>query len=234
MNYLIKYASRGRPKWFKRHIQNIVRTIATKNYLILVSCDVNDATMNNPDIRAFCSHYQIKLCYGNSTSKVEAINADIADCGYKWDILINTSDDMCFVVQAWDKILENKIKSVWGNSLDFFAHFNDGYTKDALATMSILGYDYYMRDGYVYHNSYKSFSCDAEAYYVAILRDKHHYFDTVLFKHQHPANTPLPNDETYRINSTYTKHDTDNYFHRLNNNFFTGFVGTTIFDKHKR
>jgi len=219
MRFLIKFASRGRPLWFKKAVENILVTIKTQNFEILVTADLDDHSMNNPEIKAFvdCSRNTF-IVYGHSESKIDAINRDMDQAG-EWDILVNMSDDMLFVLEGWDRMMERRIRDIWGYSFDFFAHFNDGYAKDALATMSIMGRDYYKRDGYIYHPSYKSFSCDAEAYYVAIMRGRHHYFDDELFVHQHPANRPVPNDDTYRRNALATEADTKNYWERLNRYF---------------
>lgn len=212
---LIKYATRGRPVWFKKAILNILSTIVTQEYKILVSADLDDTTMNSADIIAFTAQYpKITLIHGNSKSKVEAINADM-EFSENWDILVNMSDDMFFTVKGWDDIISKRTEEVWGDSLNWFAHFNDGYTKDLLPTMSIMGREYYEREGYIYHPSYRSFSCDAEAMYVAIMRGRYHYFPEVLFLHQHPANMPKHGDNTYHINSLHTPHDTANYFERL-------------------
>ncbi len=216
---LIKYATRGRPQWFKRAISNIMETISTDDYMILVSADLDDLTMNTPDIIQFCAqHPQITIIHGNSKNKVEAINRDMEFAG-DWDILVNMSDDMWFKVRGWDNIIKQRTQEVWGRSLFWFAHFNDGYAKDALPTMSIMGREYFECDGYIYHPSYRSFSCDAEAMYVAMMRQRYRYFDEILFLHQHPANTPVSNDATYRTNSLHTPHDTKNYFERLNRFF---------------
>lgn len=219
MRLLIKYATRGRPIWFKKTIDNILSTITTNDFKILVSADSDDASMNNQDIKIFVTKSKsIDLFYGKSESKVHAINRDMEHSG-DWDILINMSDDMYFLAKGWDEKMIDLINSIWVDSLDFFAHFNDGYVGEALPTMSIIGRAYYDRDGYIYHPSYKSFSCDAEAMYVAQMRGRHHYFSDVFFLHQHPSNSPTHNDRTYTINSKASAHDTKNYFQRLNRYF---------------
>jgi len=219
MRLLIKYATRGRPIWFKKVIENIISTISTTDFKILVSADSDDASMNNHDIKNFVSTFvNIQIFYGDSKSKIEAINKDMEYSG-EWDLLINMSDDMHFVVKGWDIKMVDCITKVWGYSLDFFAHFNDGYVGEALPTMSIMGRTYYERDGYIYHPSYKSFSSDAEAMYVAMMRGRHHYFKDVLFLHQNHKNRPARNDKTYTINSKHTAHDTKNYFQRLTRYF---------------
>lgn len=221
MRWLINFATRGRPVFFKKAIDNILATIQTEKFQILVTADLDDPTMFSEDMKQWVlskRRGQIDMILGYSESKIDAINKNVK-YAKDWDVLLNMSDDMVFVRQNWDRAMEISIRHIWGFSFDFFAHFNDGYAKDALATMSVIGRDYYKRDGYVYHPSYKSFSCDAEAYYVAIMRGRHHYFEDELFLHQHPANRPLPSDETYRRNALATEHDTKLYWERLNRFF---------------
>jgi hypothetical protein len=234
---LIKFASRGRSEFFKRAIANIHSTISTQEFKILVTADSDDDAMNTRDIQHFCDHHEkVTIIFGTSTSKVNAINRDMEHAG-EWDILINMSDDMHFVKQGWDSVLKQRIKEVWGKSLDFFAHFNDGYVGDALATMSIIGRDYYKRDGYVYYPEYKSFSCDAEAYFVAKTRGCHYYFDEVIFKHQHPTYAPMPQDMTYQRNSLATPHDLVVYWGRLHSDFGMkeeGYSSPFLWDQFKK
>ncbi len=234
---LIKYATRNRYKWFMRAIANIHNTIHTKDFQILVSADIDDPTMNNLDVKNFCERWDnVKIVYGNSKSKIEAINADMDQADPSWDLLVNMSDDMCFMVDGWDSIIRQRIKDTWGDSTDCFVHFNDGYTKDALSSMSIIGKDYYKRDNYIYFPEYRSFSCDAEAYFVAKVRGRHKYFEEIIFRHQHPANTPVINDDLYAKNSLHTPHDTQLYWRRLHADFGMkeeGFTGPFPWDKYK-
>lgn len=220
MKYLIKLATRGRRIAFLRAIENIQQTFVGENYEILVSGDFDDPEMNNPDIIKFCKATKnITLVLWRSTSKVEAINRDM-EYAHPWDVLINFSDDMSFQVKGWNEVMERRHKEVWGDSLDFFAHWNDGYVGEGLATMSVMGKTYWERDHYIYFPGYKSFSCDAEAMYVAQMRQRWHYFHEVLFLHQHPANAKgVPNDETYRINSQASSHDETLYWERLHRYF---------------
>lgn len=220
---LVKYASRQRPELFKKTIQNIDEMISHNNaFQILVSADFDDATMNNPAMINWCQSYgNLRLIFGHSDSKIHAINRDMHFADQDWKVLINMSDDFKFVEKNWDETLLESTKKIWHYSTDFFAHFNDGYIKDRCATLSIIGREYYLRDGYIYHPDYKSFSCDAEAWYVAIARGRHYYFDRVICEHQHPANAPrkIANDALYARNSQFTDHDTSVYWRRLHNDF---------------
>lgn len=220
MKFLIKYATRGRPELFRKTLMNIIHSVNDPDFNIIVSADLDDPLMERTF--GFTKQFrQVIFIEGNSKSKIDAINRDLNFAtDMQWDILINMSDDFKFIVNGWDSIMKKEIKKVFGDSLDFFAHFNDGFVAEALPTMSIMGRKYYERDNYIYHPSYKSFSCDAEAMYVAMMREKYHYFPQVLFNHEHPANNRMvPNDATYIRSSKHTAHDEKNYFERLSRYF---------------
>lgn len=209
MKILIKYASRGRREMFLQRMGNIQKTISkSANYIIIVSIDEDDETMK--DLPALDHTY---ICVGKSKNKIEAINANM-DLVNDWDILINFSDDMVFVVDNWDQQMEEIIKTAWQDT-DFFAHFNDGYVGNKLPTMSIIGRQYYERDKYIYHPSYKTESCDAEAMYVAMMRGRHEYFPVILFRHEHPCNNGGITDDTYQRNGINARSDHQNYFNRM-------------------
>lgn len=213
---IIKYATRSRPQQFVRAMRNLHQTMVTP-HKIIISCDEDDKLMNTKQMRDYVStrFKTAELYFGQRVSKVEAINRDMDKAG-EWTVVVNFSDDMVFKTRGWDRVMLSRISAVWGTSTDFFAHFNDGYVGDRLPTMSIIGCEYYNRDKYIYHHSYKSFSCDAEAMYVAMMRGKYHYFRDILFKHEHPANSKINRiDSLYRLNSGYSVHDTENYFKRL-------------------
>jgi hypothetical protein len=233
---LIKYPSRMRPQWFRKAIANIYNTISDReNFRILVTCDEDDITMQNPAMIEFMNgHENLSFIFGKSESKIHAVNRDmnLADEWFwPWDVLVVMSDDMHFVQFGWDNVIRQRMKDNFPEG-DCFLHFDDGYVKDALATMAIMDRRYYERDNYIYHPAYRSFSCDAEQMFVAVARGRHKYFPEILARHQHPANMPQPNDELYSANSLHTPHDTKVYWDRLHNNFDLG-PGSWPWDKHK-
>lgn len=233
MRIIIKYATRGRASKFHECIKNIQNTIGTDNYLIVVSIDRDDKEMMDM-IVAINKMDRVIAYSGPPQGKIAAINRDLNHVHEDWDLLINFSDDMRFVTYGWDGIMISHIKSVWGESLDFFAHFNDGYVGEKLPTMTIMGREYYERFYYVYAPCYRSVSCDAEAWYVARLLGKHHYFPDVLFTHDHYVNIKGKPDATYTRNNKYEAQDTETYFKRLNKNFYVNHKGPTEFDKWKK
>lgn len=231
---LIKLASRSRPNKFVRALSNI-KQMTVGDYRVLVSADTDDKSMCNPQMNLFLKQYpKVEIHYGEHCCKIEAINRDIEKINC-WDILVNMSDDFQIITRGWDRILRTRVEQKWPQSTDWFAHFSDGYVHERLPTISIMGYDYYQRDKYIYHNSYKSFSCDAEAYYVAIARGKHYYFPDMLFRHNHPGNNrTLKSDVLYKLNAGYASNDIRNYFERLNNDFYLDIPGPHVWDRFKK
>lgn len=217
MKILIKYATRGRRQLFEETIKNIQDTISGEiEYRIEVSADYNDVSMTD-----YATGINENIKYGFSLSKIDAINRDMNSISeiYNWDILIVMSDDMKFVVKDWDKLIVEEAEKV---GLDSFFHWNDGYLGDKLPTMSIMGREYYERFFYIYPPCYYSFSCDAEAMFVAQMLGKWHYFSDVIFKHEHPANNPsfVQYDETYHLASKHSQKDIDTYFKRMKKLFY--------------
>lgn len=228
---LINYATRKRKEKFLAHMNNIYATIGMDDFKIVVKVDEDDSEMVNfiPEINRMrnTAGYIVK-----PFGKIAAINAYVP--WYEpWDILVNTSDDFEFV-NGWASILIHRTSGVWPNTTDWFAHFSDGHCFEKLPTMSIFGREYGERFGYVYHPSYKSFSCDAEAMYVAQTLGRYHYFPEVLAKHNHPANIRQGFDEVYKANDKYMPYDTDIYFKRMGKNFYIHNPGKVIFEQHKR
>ena len=217
MRFLIKFATKNRPDKFEACIKNIHETISGEHeFKIEVTLDLNDYTTKKEWL-----HYpNISLRYDRSHSKIDACNRDMVAItkDYDWDVLINFSDDMLFVVNGWDK----EIASIFNASgLDTFLHLNDGYLGEKLPTMSVMGREYYERFFYIYPPCYKSFSCDAEAMFVAQMLNKWVYYNGVLFRHEHPANnSSVANDPLYDLNQGHMPEDTAVYFKRLKKLFY--------------
>jgi hypothetical protein len=223
MDFLFKFATRGRAAKFISCIDNIKSLLSGRhNYSILVTLDEDDPDFSNYQKEYGKIRDKTNIYFANvkeSQGKVYAINYGVNEFTENWDCLVNYSDDMVFIVRGWDDILHRDIQNIFGNSSDWFAHYNDGYTAEKLPTMSIMGKDYYDRFKYIYHPLYKSFSCDAEAMYVSMMLGKHRYFSRMLFKHLHYSNIQEKIDSTYMKNDEAFTYDTDIYFKRMNDNF---------------
>ena len=93
-------------------------------------------------------HYtfkNVKVVYGDSDSKIHAINRDI-ELADEWDIVLLASDDMTPKVKGYDNIIRNKMKEFYPDT-DGILWFNDGHQTNRLNTLCILGKKYYEKVG---------------------------------------------------------------------------------------
>lgn len=189
MKILFKYTTRSRRSNFLRGYDSILNKIANReDYHILISVDKDDQSM-----------YPLPVLDGNHTfvvdnskNKIDAINRDLNEFDYDWDILINMSDDMIFTKKGFDDV----IRSEFYNDFNQYLHFNDGNQKSNVCTMHIVGRNYYDRFKYIYHPDYISLWSDVENDIVAKQLGCYKYMgDNVqLFRHLHPAWGLAPQD----------------------------------------
>lgn len=227
LKILFKFASRSRNNKFFVGLDNILSNLADlENFCILVSLDIDDATMNNPTtinrLVEYVNKYPEKIIvkFGHSKNKIDAINRDVNEIkdNFKFDILVNFSDDMEFIQHSFDEIIRNKFLNHYPDT-DGNIFFNDGFTGDRLCTMSIIGRKYYDKFNYIYHPSYHSLWCDNEYTEVAKRNQKLLYFNENIFRHNHPANIGGFMDEQLIKTESFAEIDKQNYESRLNNNF---------------
>lgn len=207
MKILFKYASRSRVENFARGLKSIVENCESQNFHILVSVDTDDKEMENS--KSLSSKLQI--VFGESKSKIAAVNRDVNECGYDWDVLVTMSDDMIFTKKGFDNIirdafLTHSITPICFTGitkyyeLDQYIHFNDGNQKANVSTMHIVGRDYFNRFNFIYHPDYVSLWADVENDIVAKKLGCYKYMgdDVQIFKHLHPAWGLAPTDAQYQ------------------------------------
>ena len=125
MKLVIKFPTRGRSNKFLLVIKKYQQLLDDKTTEIIVSCDNNDTDMNQPHVKEVLSQYKnVKLCFGDNKSKIEAINNDLEDV--EFDIVLLASDDMTPMVQGFDTIIKEKMSEHYPDT-DGIVWFNDGY-----------------------------------------------------------------------------------------------------------
>ena len=189
MRILFKYTSRSRRSNFLRGYDSILNKIANReDYHVLISVDKDDQSMY--PLPVLDGNYTFVV--GNSKNKIDALNRDINEFDYDFDILINMSDDMIFTKKGFDDI----IRAEFYKDFNQYLHFNDGNQKSNVCTMHIVGREYYNRFKYIYHPDYISLWCDVENDIVAKQLGCYKYMgdDLQLFKHLHPAWGLAPQD----------------------------------------
>jgi len=217
MKLLIKFPTRNRPNKFFKALDTYVNYLDDPTTQIIVSCDNNDPTMTEAYVKEVVEQYNnVKMCYGDSKTKIEAVNADLKDV--EFDILLLASDDMIPKVKGYDTIIKNKMKEHYPDT-DGVLWFNDGHKGNELNTLCILGKKYYDRFGYIYHPDYVSVWCDNEFMDVSKLLGKQTYFDEVIIEHQHPDWGYGQQDVIHSINQRYEAQDKQLYTTRKLNNF---------------
>lgn len=215
MKLFFKCTSRSRPYRMKHTINSIVSNISNDaDYFIQLSLDEDDEQLS--EYFKIISPIHEKII-GSSKNKIDAINRDMDLVDQWWDVLINVSDDQVFIKKDFDLDIVNNM----GNDGDMFLHFPDGNQGD-LATMSIIGRKYYLRDGYIYNPNYESVYCDNEAQDVAKLRNCYKLVNTHIFNHEHPAWGKGQTDEQYKKNEHFLVYEKDRqtYINRAAKNFY--------------
>ena len=198
-----KLASKSRPKKLLACIENIREKSRHPHAFILVSLDHDDNHTHTVEFTTNLQRYldwdhpvRLYVHYGTSGSKVAAINRDFEKAPH-WDILVNTSDDMWFDLEGFDKVIVEEMKSRFPEG-DGVLHFTDGFEPSrATMTLSIMDRRYYNRFGYIYHPDYVSLWSDVEATHVARKLGRHAFVDRQIVTHRHPANANAATDAQY-------------------------------------
>jgi hypothetical protein len=218
MKLLIKFPTRNRPFKFLSVLEKYIDLMDDKNNEIIVSCDNNDLSMNQEFVTKSLSKYKnVKIFYSDNKSKIEAINANLTNIHF--DIILLASDDMIPIIKGYDTIIKNKMKINFPDT-DGVLWFNDGYQKNNLNTLCILGKKYYDRFNYIYYPGYKSVWCDNEFMEVSKILNKQIYFDEVIIQHQHPDWGFGGRDEIHTKNINNENSDKNLFLERKLNNFY--------------
>lgn len=210
MKILCKVTSRGRPQELIKCIDTYLNLCENPNNLKwLFSFDKDDLLINNSEFidLLYSKINSPIIIFGESSSKIDAINRDVNIYGGDWDILVNISDDQLAECNGWD----TQIITNMPETLDFSLWFYDGH-QHRINTMEIIGRNYYDRFKYIYFPEYKSFYCDNESTDVAIKLGKMKKIDICIIKHYHYAwmqNTHMTKDETYIKADRYWQHDSE-------------------------
>ena len=217
LKLLIKFPTRSRPEKFFSVLEKYRTFQATDNVQYVVSCDIDDTTMNNENvIDKLTSYNDLDFYFSKNTSKVQACNADLSNKSF--DIILLASDDMIPVKYGYDAFIKNSMESLYPD-LDGVLWFSDGFQGKNLNTLSILGKKYYNRFGYIYNPEYKSLYCDQEFTQVSLMLNKTTYIDTCIIKHEQYSIINEEPDELYVKNDSLQNIDLEVFKKRAARNF---------------
>ncbi len=220
MKLLVKFPTRGRKTKFLSVLKKYYDLCEDKeNIHFLISLDENDVEMNNQHTKdVLVTFKNLTYVFGESTSKINAVNRDINDFNEKWDVILLASDDMIPQVSGYDQIIRNKMKELYPDT-DGVLWFNDGYQGNRLNTLCILGKKYYERFNYIYQPDYKSCFSDNEFMEVGNILKRQTYIDQVIIRHEHPDWGYGNADYVHKNNIKDFNYDLNVYNTRKNNNF---------------
>jgi hypothetical protein len=222
MRILLKCPTRSRPAQFIRVLNQYVSLANRPDLLgICISCDLDDSTMITIPVQQSIKNITNRvpwseIYYGSSTNKIEAVNADISNVNWNWEMIVLVSDDMVPQVKGYDDVLRSHMIAKFPDT-DGILWVNDGTQGENLNTISIMGRKMYDSFGYLYHPSYKSLFCDTEFTDLCktSLSSKCTYIPYVLIKHEHPGTGfPQRNDALYIKNYSFWVHDMMMYISR--------------------
>ncbi len=201
---LVKFPTRQRPDKFLKVLDEYIQTsvVPYKIFYVIIA-DKDDDTMNNKTVQnRIAARENVLIVYGDSKTKIEAVNAYIPPLDFQWDILLLASDDMIPIVDGWDNVIGEKMDEYYPDG-DGVLWFNDGYQGKKLNTLPIMGRKYYERFGFIYNPVYITWWCDNEFMEIANILGKQTYFDQVIIEHQHPDNINTDYDELYIKNNNH-------------------------------
>jgi hypothetical protein len=211
MKFLFKYATMGRPEWFKKTLETYYSMLSgLHEYEFIISLNRDDESMNNVQMKKYLFKFKnLKKYYGDHDNKIAAMNANMS--GRDFDILFAISDDMVPEVQGFDDVIAKDMLKFFPD-IDGALHYHDGlYGKDKTITLSIMGKALYDHFGYIYHPDYKSFYCDNEFTDEVRRLDKCVYIPSTPVKHVYKCNGT---DDVYAMNSIKGKPDKTTYENR--------------------
>ena len=224
MRILLKCPTRSRATQFVNVLNQYVSLANRPDLLgVCVSCDLDDTSMVNPLVQQSIKNITHRIAwsdiyYGTSTNKIEAVNADITNVPWNWDIVVLVSDDMVPQVKGYDDVLRSHMLANFADT-DGILWVNDGTQGNNLNTISIMGRKMFDSFGYLYHPAYKSLFCDTEFTDLCKgpLASKCTYIPYMLIKHEHPGTGfPQRNDALYMRNNTFWYEDLMTYISRKN------------------
>jgi len=228
---LIKAPTRSRPEKFKEVISKYIDFLSGKHYVrVLVTADLDDETMNTDEMKEWmddvndagkeAGYYELEYKYGDSKSKIEAVNKDMED--EEFDILLLFSDDMIPQVKDYDDIIVKNMEHHFPDC-DGALNFNDGLRPDwpRIMTLAILSYPVYKKMGHIYHPEYKSVYADDEQTTVCRLLGKLVNLNFCIIRHEWvPGNHPeademhaeQESEEMYKYDrDIFQKHSKENF-----------------------
>lgn len=219
MKILVKFPTRGRREKFFSTLDIYQKNLSdTGDVNFLITLDEDDPDMNQYSvINRLSSYKNLTYVLGYSSSKVDAVNRDMSTIE-DWDIVLLASDDMIPKYKGYDEIIVHHMTELYPDT-DGILFFNDGFQKNKINTLSIMGRKYYDRFNYIYFPEYRSAWCDNEFTTVGNILGKQTYIDKVIIQHEHPDWGYGKHDIIHKNNYRDYNYDKNLYYSRKKINF---------------
>ncbi len=215
------FPSRSRTVRFFQTLDNIRAMSNSNNYFVWSKLDLDDETMNRPEIiKHLAEKYpEVTIKWATSENKVHAINRDMEDLP-ECDIMILQSDDVVWDVKGFDDAIRQAFQDHFPD-FSGAVHIPDDHGGKSTIIVSILGINLYKKLGYIYCPEYENLFADNEFTDVVKMLKKHVFIDKRLFSHNHPIWKTAPWDALYRANENPEnyKRDREVYLRRQVNRF---------------
>ncbi len=218
LKFAIKIPTRSRPQQFFDVLDSYYAHLSQQlSYQFIISCDEDDATMNNQECRERLAKYpHLYVSFKPRSSKIEAYNRDLEL--FDFDILLVASDDAIPTMQHYDLLIAKTMQDVFPD-YDGVINFNDGYVKGQCNTLPVIGKKYFDRFGYVYHPAYKALACDVEFTLVSRVLGKEHISNEVPIMHNHYGHIRALPDALYMENERWHSVDLTELYARYARRF---------------
>lgn len=221
MRICYSFASKSRTVRMFQTLDNIRQLSNSDNYFIVLKLDLDDATMNRPEI---IKHLKDKypeciVKWGSSTGKIHAINRSLEDLP-PCDIIIVQSDDMLWETKGFDDEIRTSFETHFPN-LDGVLHYPDSFAKSRTMTLTIMGINLYHQLGYLYHPDFLSVYADNHLTEMTRKMGKYVFINKKIFEHHHPISGLVPWDAQYRATESKENYriDRETFLRHQANNF---------------
>jgi len=175
------FPSKSRPEKFFKCLDNIFDLSYSDRFLVIAVLDCDDLTMAGIDVahRMFGYGHNLIPVWGNSKSKIHAINREVGMIG-ETDVVALHSDDFLFTKSGFDIDIREAEEHYSG-----LIPFSDGHVNEKLVTYPLMTIDYLRKFNYIYHPDYISVFSDNEQMEVAKKLGMYKFVDKNIMEHQH-------------------------------------------------
>jgi len=220
---IVKFPTRSRPEKFKKVLKKHIDYLSGNHDVrFVITMDNDDETMNTDEMREWLDSLEADVVYhyGDSSSKIDACNADMD--GEKADVYLLTSDDMIPCAEGYDDIIFAAFEHCFPE-FDGAVKFNDGLrpANDPLMTLPIIGKRLYEAMGNFYHPEYVSLYADNDTTRICAGLEKFAMSDFCIIRHEWVPGDHPDADELHQEQESPDLYEKDKsiYEDRLKNNF---------------